>query len=35
MWAFINNERETVKDLELPIENASTLKELKTIEEGL
>ena len=35
MWAFINNERETVKDLELSIENASTLKELKTIEEGL
>lgn len=35
MWAFINNEREAVKNLELSVENASTLKELKTIEEGL
>ncbi len=35
MWAFINNEREMVKNLELSIKNASTLKELKTIEEGL
>lgn len=35
MWAFINNERERVKNLELSIKNASTLKELKTIEEGL
>ena len=35
MWAFINNERERVENLELSIKNASTLKELKTIEEGL
>lgn len=35
MWAFINNEREMVKNLKLSIKNASTLKELKTIEEGL
>lgn len=35
MWSFINNERKTVRDLELLLQNASTLKELKTIEEGL